>query len=73
LDMKQVFDTTWHPGLLYKLAEFQFLTTLIKPINPFLWNKIQNIGWKLYVGIKKSTSGGGTKFHPVPGLVQSFL
>jgi hypothetical protein len=29
LDIKEAFDTTWHPGLLYKLAKLQFLTNLI--------------------------------------------
>jgi hypothetical protein len=32
LDIKNAFDTTWHPGLLYKLSKSQFPTNLIKLI-----------------------------------------
>jgi hypothetical protein len=33
LDIKKAFDTTWHPGLLYKLSKLQFSTSLIKLID----------------------------------------
>jgi hypothetical protein len=36
LDIAKTFDTTWHPGLLYKLAKLQFLNNLIKLISSFL-------------------------------------
>jgi hypothetical protein len=36
LDIEKVFDTTWHPGLLYKLSKLQFLTSLIKLISSCL-------------------------------------
>jgi hypothetical protein len=36
LDIEKAFDTTWHPGLLYKLSKLQFLTRLIKLISSFL-------------------------------------
>jgi hypothetical protein len=36
LDIKKAFDTTWQPGLLYKLSNLQFLTSLIKLIGSFL-------------------------------------
>jgi hypothetical protein len=36
LDIEKAFDTTWHPGLLYKLSKLQFSTRLIKRINSFL-------------------------------------
>jgi hypothetical protein len=29
LDIEKVFDTTWNSGLLYKLSEFEFSTSLI--------------------------------------------
>jgi hypothetical protein len=31
LDIEKAFDTTWHPGLIYKLSEFQFPISLINP------------------------------------------
>jgi hypothetical protein len=36
LDIEKAFDTTWHPGLLYKLSKLQFSTILIKLIGSFL-------------------------------------
>jgi hypothetical protein len=39
LDIEKAFDTTWYPGLLYKLSELQFSTSLIKLIASFLTNR----------------------------------
>jgi hypothetical protein len=36
LDIEKAFDKTWHLGVLYKLLELKFLTSLIKLINSFL-------------------------------------
>jgi hypothetical protein len=36
LDIEKAFDTTWHPGLLYKLSKLKFLTNLVKLISSFL-------------------------------------
>jgi hypothetical protein len=36
LDIEKAFDTTWQPGLLYKLSKLQFSTSLIKLICSFL-------------------------------------
>jgi hypothetical protein len=36
LDIEKAFDTTWQPGLLYKLSKLQFSTSLIKLIGSFL-------------------------------------
>jgi hypothetical protein len=36
LDIEKAFDTTWHPGLLYKLSKLQFSKNLIKLISSFL-------------------------------------
>jgi hypothetical protein len=36
LDIEKAFDTTWQPGLLYKLSKLQFSTSLIKLIASFL-------------------------------------
>jgi hypothetical protein len=35
LDIKKAFDTTWQPGLLYKLSKLQFPIRLIKLIGSF--------------------------------------
>jgi hypothetical protein len=39
LDIEKAFDTTWHPGLLYKLSELEFPTSLIKLISSFFYNE----------------------------------
>jgi hypothetical protein len=36
LDSEKAFDTTWHPGLLYKLSKLEFPTNLIKLLGSFL-------------------------------------
>jgi hypothetical protein len=36
LDIEKAFDATWYPGLLYKLSELEFSTSLIKLISSFL-------------------------------------
>jgi hypothetical protein len=33
LDIENAFETTWQPGLLYKLSQLQFSTSLIKLIS----------------------------------------
>jgi hypothetical protein len=35
LDIETASDTTWHPGLLYKLSELEFPNNLIKLISSF--------------------------------------
>jgi hypothetical protein len=39
LDIEKAFDTTRHPGLLYKLSELQFLTSLVKLIASVLTSR----------------------------------
>jgi hypothetical protein len=39
LNIGKAFDTTWHPGLQYKLTELQFPISLIKLIASFLTNR----------------------------------
>jgi hypothetical protein len=36
LNIEKVFDTTWHPVLLYKLSNLTFSISLIKLISSFL-------------------------------------
>jgi hypothetical protein len=44
LDIKKVFDITWHPGLLYKLCKLGFSTSLIKLISSFLSQRKFSLG-----------------------------
>jgi hypothetical protein len=39
LDIEKAFDTTWHPGLLYKLIKLHFSSNLIKLVSKFLCNR----------------------------------
>jgi hypothetical protein len=39
LDIEKAFDTTLHPGLLYKLSELHFWSSLIKLISSFFSNR----------------------------------
>jgi hypothetical protein len=39
LNIEKVFDTTWHSGLLYKLSESEFSTSIIKLIASFLTDR----------------------------------
>jgi hypothetical protein len=36
LDIEKSFDTTWHPGLIYKLSKLELSTSLIKLFSSFL-------------------------------------
>jgi hypothetical protein len=65
LDIEKTFDTTWHPGLLYKLSELQLSASLIKVIASFLTNR----KFKVSVEIsspRKMVAG----CHKVPSLPQ---
>jgi hypothetical protein len=39
LDIEKAFDTTWHPGFLYKLSQLHFSSSLIKLTSSFLPNR----------------------------------
>jgi hypothetical protein len=39
VDIEKAFDTTSHPGVLYKLSELQFSISFIKLIASFLTNR----------------------------------
>jgi len=39
LDIKRAFDTTWHPGLSYKLSKLYFSANLIKLVSSHLLNR----------------------------------
>jgi hypothetical protein len=52
LDIEKAFDTTWHPGLLYKISELNFSTNLIKLISSFLSQWKFSLGWSRNVYAK---------------------
>jgi hypothetical protein len=39
LDIKKAIDTTWHPGLLYKLSTLQFSSRRVMLTSSFLSNR----------------------------------
>jgi hypothetical protein len=44
LDIEKAFDTTWHPGLLYKLPKLNFSASLVKLISSFFSNRKFSLG-----------------------------
>jgi hypothetical protein len=63
LDIEKAFDTTWHPGLLYKMSKLRFPANLIKLINSYPTNKIQTLGRRRIIHAKRNTSRGATRFR----------
>jgi hypothetical protein len=63
LDIEKAFDTTWHPGLLYRLSTSKFSTRLIRLISAFLSRRKRrrNVYAKIYVS---------TRCRPVPHSIQ---
>jgi retron-type reverse transcriptase len=39
LDIEKAFDTTWHPGLLYKLSKLEFSARIIEIISSLISNR----------------------------------
>jgi hypothetical protein len=68
LDIEEVFATTLHIRLLYKL---KFRSVLKKLISFFSFREIQSLGQRWNVYAKGHTSWGFTKFRPVSHIVQS--
>jgi hypothetical protein len=68
LEIEKAFDTTWHPGLLYKLSKLKFLTSLIKLIS--YATKMQSLGRRRNVYAKVCASRGDTRFRPAPHSMQ---
>jgi hypothetical protein len=70
LDIEKAFDTTWHPGLIYKLYKLEFSTSLIKLISAFLSQRKFSFGRRRNVYAKGNESWGATRFRPVPNTLQ---
>jgi len=43
-DIEKAFDSTWHPGQLYKLSELRLSATIINFISSFLSNGTFSFG-----------------------------
>jgi hypothetical protein len=61
LDIERAFDTTWQPGLLYKLSKLQFCTSLIKLTGSFLSQR------KFRVSVE------GEMFSPLPYTICTLM
>ena len=70
LDIEKAFDTTWHPGLLYKLLKLNFSVSTVKLIRSFLSNR----KFKVSVEGEKSKpreiqSRRAPSFCPIPYVI----
>jgi hypothetical protein len=71
LNIEKAFDTTWHPGLLYKLSKSQFSNNLIKLISLGSYaTKIQGLSRRRSFDAEVHASRGATRFRPIPHIVQ---
>jgi hypothetical protein len=66
LDIEKAFDTTWQPGLLYKLSKFEFSASLIKLISSFLSQRIFGISVEDEKSTSKEIQGGVPKVQSCP-------
>jgi hypothetical protein len=66
LDIEKAFDTTWHPGLLYKLSNLKFSASLIILISSFLCRR-RNFHAKVYA------SKGAIRFRTISYSVQFYI
>jgi hypothetical protein len=70
LDIEKAFDTTWHPGLLYKLSELKVLASLIKLIASFLSNRKFSLSRRQAFFAQENSGRGAPRFCPVSSIVQ---
>jgi hypothetical protein len=71
LDIEKAFDTTWHSGLLYKLSELEFSTSLIKLIASFLTDRKFKVLVEGELTTEKKSGRGSWRFRPCHSIVQS--
>jgi hypothetical protein len=65
LDIEEAFDSTWHTGLLYKLAKVEFSVNLIKLISSFLSQRKFSFCRGRVVHAHIYGSRGATRFRSV--------
>jgi hypothetical protein len=58
LDIEKAFDTTWHPGLLYKLSKLEFSTNLIKLLRSFNSQRIFRISVEVEILMPREMQAG---------------
>jgi hypothetical protein len=66
LNIEQTFDTTWQPGLLYKISKLHFSTSLVKPIRSFLSKRKFKVSVEADMSTPRKIQEGATMHHPVP-------
>jgi len=58
LSIENACDTTWHPGLLYKLSKLHFSSSLIKLISSFLSNRKFKFMVESEMSVPRDIQGG---------------
>jgi hypothetical protein len=61
LDIEKAFDTTWQPGLLYKLSKLQFSTSFIKLIGSFISQRKFRVSVEGEMSTPRSMQAGVTQ------------
>jgi hypothetical protein len=59
LDIEKAFDNTWHPGLLYKLSNLEFSTSLVRLISSFLSQRKFRVSVECEMSVPKKMQAGG--------------
>jgi hypothetical protein len=71
LDIEKASDTTWHPGLLYKLPKLHFFSSLMELISSFLSNRKFRVMVEDELSTPRDYKQGAARFRPGPYPVQS--
>jgi hypothetical protein len=70
LDIEKAFNKTCHPGLLYKLSNLEFSTSLIQLISSFSRKENSESRWKVKYLRQEKCNQGSTRFLLVPHTLQ---
>jgi hypothetical protein len=70
LDIEKSFDSTWHPGSLYKLHKLKCSTNLIELVSSFLSERKFAFSFEGKMFTPKKYKQGASKFRPLPNIVQ---
>jgi hypothetical protein len=70
LDTEKAFDTTWRPGLLYKLSKLHFLVDLIRLTNSYLSDRKFKVSVEGELSMPREKKQG---CHKVPSWHQFYI